>query len=310
MSDYSTNFVYLSVVREQRQKIIEEQARQLQTFKSVEEMDAHVLAFIQTYGLTLNETSLKVLEICCRHSLRAFGVSWLSNKSIAAMVQASTRTVQRSIDRLEQLNIIKRKETYERNGGQGTNLIIIQPIQDHFLIETYNEQAVSKDAELNNPVPSEIVADIGVGMPVVTGVAIQITKSPNLLISNNKLKIDRQHALSSMPSDTPEFPEIIESLNIHGKKLKPLPTSATSIMETYMPRIYSMLVSRFKNLLDASIVEIACDLYIEKYYDLRGLNPKFEIVNPVGWFHDAYKDAIHVWKAKRYKKEFTQPIPI
>lgn len=297
MSTISNPFVYLSMVKNLKQQKIEEQAMQHRSFNSIEAMDQNVKSFVIEYGLQIGDTALKVLEICCRHSLKVFGVSWLSIRSLAEYVQVSARTVQRAIKKLESINIIKRTQSFLNNGGHGTNLIVIQALESTNIDDRSPAAAGPFQPSVHRVQPAYDMAS-------VMGGSTQNLESLNLLISNKEdLMIDRQHALTSVISNENDFPEIIESLLKHGKKIKANPTSQTSIMDVYMPRIYSMLINRYQRMLDPEIIEIACDQYIEKLYDLRGINPKFDILNPVAWFHDSYKDAIHIWKAKRYKKE-------
>jgi predicted transcriptional regulator len=124
----STNFVFLGQVREMRRQQIESIASQYQTFNSVETMDKHLKRFVECWGLKLGDTPLMILEFLSRHSLKVIGVSWLSTKTLAGLVGVSDRTVQRILGRLEDLGIIKRVVTTRADGGQGNNLVVIQPV--------------------------------------------------------------------------------------------------------------------------------------------------------------------------------------
>ncbi|WP_163860396.1 helix-turn-helix domain-containing protein [Paenibacillus elgii] len=140
----SENFVFLSKARELRQQHMIALAGPYKSFESVEVMDKHMLSLVERYGLHLGESVLKVLELLCRHSLKVVGVSWMAVPTIAELAGTSERTVQRALNRLEQQKIIKRVETERPDGGQGNNLIILQPLQDfmeteHTAVNEINE---------------------------------------------------------------------------------------------------------------------------------------------------------------------------
>lgn len=104
------------------------QALTLQTFESVEAVDAVVAAF-----LTLNDVSKSeyaVLIHLARHSIKAFGVSWGRVPYIAEMVELSERTVQRCLSSLEAKGIIQRVESFRTDGGRDGNFIVILPQED------------------------------------------------------------------------------------------------------------------------------------------------------------------------------------
>jgi predicted transcriptional regulator len=125
----SNNFIFLSQVRELRRQRIECLASQYQSFDSVETMDRHISFLVERFGLQLGDSSLIILEYLCRHSLKVIGVSWLSTKTLAALADVSDRTVQRILGRLEDLGIIKRFVTARADGGQGNNLVVLQPVE-------------------------------------------------------------------------------------------------------------------------------------------------------------------------------------
>jgi hypothetical protein len=60
--------------------------------------------------------------------------------------------------------------------------------------------------------------------------------------------------------------------------------------------IYLMLINQFPNQLSSEVARIACDLYYDR-------SQKITVTNPTGFFHDAYADAIKLWKVKRRKNE-------
>ncbi|WP_058306274.1 helix-turn-helix domain-containing protein [Gracilibacillus massiliensis] len=73
----------------------------------------------------------------------------------------------------------------------------------------------------------------------------------------------------------------------------------------FFNEIYTMLLRKFKNQLDPRIIELAFSRYLEKRVDLYQ-NKEKEITNPTGWFYDAYRDAIKIYKAQRYANKREQ----
>lgn len=126
----SENMVLLSMVRKLRQRSAEDLAKKYQTFDSVEQMDCCIQSFVERWGLQLSESTIIVLEYLVRHSLKIIGVSWLTVRSIAKLANLSERSVQRILNILEDLRIIKRIPTNQSSGAQGVNLIVIQQVEN------------------------------------------------------------------------------------------------------------------------------------------------------------------------------------
>ena len=100
-----------------------------QSFANAEEMLSAVDWYIRHHSLT--ESALRVLRFLAGRSKAVPGASWLKVETIAKseLVSVSTRTVQRSIRRLEKLGILKvYQQMRDVLGGCGANVYVIQPV--------------------------------------------------------------------------------------------------------------------------------------------------------------------------------------
>lgn len=293
-------FTFLGRLRPQQQEYILSLASPHQSFKSVEAMDNSLLHFVDCHGLRIGETALKILEFLSRHSLKVIGVSWLSTASLAEMADISDRTLQRILNRLEKLGIIKRLPTVRPDGGQGINLIVIQPQEVETVVK---DQVAGPDLDHGM---SQAVTGV-VAEPVTGNVAQDVTHNLKTQETSESLEVPKKRidrlphsqtrAVASRNQPNGEFSDrsdILDALLHHGKSLG-------TVLETYFASIYSMLMVRFPKQLDPTVIEIACRRYIEKYHDMVSYRPRFQINDPVAWFHDAYRESIFEWKAGRYK---------
>jgi DNA-binding transcriptional regulator YhcF (GntR family) len=123
----SSNLIYLQTVRKKKAHQMELNAVQNSLFQSVEEMNDSLDSFLDEHGSDLSDTALILLAVLSQHSCVAAGVSWLSVRSMAALVGVTDRTIQVALRSLESVGVIKRIATRTHNGGQGNNYIAIQP---------------------------------------------------------------------------------------------------------------------------------------------------------------------------------------
>ncbi|QST00981.1 hypothetical protein IMZ31_05260 [Pontibacillus sp. ALD_SL1] len=103
-----------------------------QTFSSVNELDQHVRGFLRRYKWELSEGNLEILTYIWRHSVKYPGVSFAKVNTIVSTTGRSRSTVIRTINRFENMNLIKRVATIRPNGKRGVNLLLFQP-QEAFL---------------------------------------------------------------------------------------------------------------------------------------------------------------------------------
>ncbi|REJ23717.1 MAG: helix-turn-helix domain-containing protein [Bacillaceae bacterium] len=124
--------------------------KQYQSFKSVEEMNKHVRAFLYHNKSKLSESTVNVLKTLYTHSVKVIGVSFAKYDYIAEKANISRRTVIRAMNKLEEMGIIKRIPTSRPNGKRGVNIIVIQKID-----LTSNENQSN-----NNMSPHLVTADV------------------------------------------------------------------------------------------------------------------------------------------------------
>ncbi|WP_242479877.1 helix-turn-helix domain-containing protein [Bacillus cereus group sp. N21] len=101
--------------------------RSHQVFDSLDQLNEFtdkVLAQVE-----MNELDRSVFIMLSRYSVKVLGVCWLKVNTIAEALEVSYKTVQRSLARLVNKNIIKRVETMRAvSGGYGASLTIMCPI--------------------------------------------------------------------------------------------------------------------------------------------------------------------------------------
>ncbi|MBJ8111709.1 helix-turn-helix domain-containing protein [Bacillus cereus group sp. N6] len=112
----------------------EEAFRNLSSFIELEELNKTIRAYKDTIRMSIKRTDLQaklitLLEILKRHSCKYVGVSFLCKNRIAEKMEVSYKTVQRLMNKLVDLEMIKQvamKRT--KDMLQTSNAIIIQPI--------------------------------------------------------------------------------------------------------------------------------------------------------------------------------------
>lgn len=97
------------------------------TFNSVTDMDKSVEDHIAAYYYDLTESERAIVFKLASHSLEHPGASHLKASTIAEALEISTKTVYRSISKLESLGIIKKETTVKSKGGQGASIYILLP---------------------------------------------------------------------------------------------------------------------------------------------------------------------------------------
>ena len=76
----------------------------------------------------LNKTDKRLFELISRYSIKYIGVAYLKVSTMADSLNVSTRTIKRSLAKLETLSIIKRVNTFRKVfGGYGANIIQVLP---------------------------------------------------------------------------------------------------------------------------------------------------------------------------------------
>jgi hypothetical protein len=153
------------------------------------------------------------------------------------------------------------------------------------------------------PITEELDTDDG---KPVDGEKVPLTENPStgnpltenpLLLSNDLTKNDLTKMNECMGADPDAV--ILSTLEQETKKIHIEDT--VTLYDFHFEEIYGMLRKNYADRLDPEIIVIACELFTAKSLDQYRAVPKLTVKNPVGWFHDCYADAIHQWKARRYK---------
>lgn len=92
------------------------------SFQSVEEMDEHVEKHIQAHYYDLTESERAIVFTIASRSLMHPGASHLKASTIADQAEVSTKTVYRSIKKLERFGIIEKLPSTKLNGIKGANI--------------------------------------------------------------------------------------------------------------------------------------------------------------------------------------------
>lgn len=99
-----------------------------QTFSSKTELNENVSAHLSKQKYKLNDTDQSVLLFLSRYSVKYYGASHLKVTTIADKLEKSRRTIQRSLKKLANLNMIEIKSFMRHvSGGYGANLYLILP---------------------------------------------------------------------------------------------------------------------------------------------------------------------------------------
>jgi predicted transcriptional regulator len=99
-----------------------------QPFTNKRELNEAVSSHLYRCNFELNKTDRSVIEMLSRYAVKYPGVAHLKMDTLSKAIKKATRTIQRSIRKLEVLNIIERKSfTREVSGGSGANLYIFLP---------------------------------------------------------------------------------------------------------------------------------------------------------------------------------------
>lgn len=128
-----------------------EYLEQYSTFSSVEEMDEHVEKHIQAHYYDLTESERAIVFTIASRSLMHPGASHLKASTIAGQAEVSTKTVYRSIKKLEQFGIIEKLPSTKLNGIKGANIYRILSYVPSGMSERYaTDEASNINAQCDN----------------------------------------------------------------------------------------------------------------------------------------------------------------
>lgn len=127
---------------------------EFQPFAHKSELNKAVSSHLERHQRQLNETDRRVLMMLSRYAVKYPGAAHLKIATIAQTIKKSDRTVRRSIEKLEQLQVIKRHHfSRVKTGGQGANLYIFKPYNPPKKSPIIKEIPEARVAETVNPEP-------------------------------------------------------------------------------------------------------------------------------------------------------------
>ncbi|ERN54299.1 helix-turn-helix domain-containing protein [Alkalihalophilus marmarensis] len=104
----------------------------LTTFDNVKALNDAVSTHMTTLKAnSCREQIMQLLSLISKHSVKMLGVSWMSNQTMATHLNVSTRTVQRYIKELIELDIIAVYQTKDiKRKGQTSNTLVIKNVEN------------------------------------------------------------------------------------------------------------------------------------------------------------------------------------
>ncbi|MDP1415194.1 helix-turn-helix domain-containing protein [Lysinibacillus capsici] len=116
------------------------------TFKSVADMDSAVEEHIAAHYYDLTESERAIVFKLASHALEHPGACHLKAATIAAALEISTKTVYRSIKKLEELGIIEKVPGTKLNGIKGASIYRILPYVPSDVSQRETADEASNDA--------------------------------------------------------------------------------------------------------------------------------------------------------------------
>jgi len=116
------------------------------TFDSVADMDKSVEDHMAVHYYDLTESERAIIFKLASHSLEHPGVCHLKASTIATSLEISTKTVYRSVKKLEELGIIEKVPGTKLNGIKGASIYRILPYVPSSVSQRDTAQAISNDA--------------------------------------------------------------------------------------------------------------------------------------------------------------------
>ncbi|AVK84070.1 helix-turn-helix domain-containing protein [Lysinibacillus sp. B2A1] len=119
---------------------------QYKTFESIADMDKSVEDHIATHYYDLTESERAIVFKLASHSLEYPGACHLKAATIAAALEISTKTVYRSVKKLEELGIIEKVPGKKLNGIKGASIYCILPYVSSRVSQRDTADNASNDA--------------------------------------------------------------------------------------------------------------------------------------------------------------------
>lgn len=119
---------------------------QYTTFESIADMDTAVENHMAAHYYDLTESERAIVFKLASHSLENPGACHLKAATIAVALEISTKTVYRSVKRLEELGILEKVPGTKLNGIKGASIYRILPYVPSSVSQRETAQAISNDA--------------------------------------------------------------------------------------------------------------------------------------------------------------------
>ncbi|WP_320939337.1 helix-turn-helix domain-containing protein [Lysinibacillus capsici] len=116
------------------------------TFESVADMDTAVENHMAAHYYDLTESERAIVFKLASHALEHPGACHLKAATIAAALEISTKTVYRSVKKLEDLGIIEKVPGTKLNGIKGASIYRILPYVPSSVSQRETDRAISNDA--------------------------------------------------------------------------------------------------------------------------------------------------------------------
>lgn len=116
------------------------------TFETIADMDTAVENHMAAHYYNLTESERAIVFKLASHALEHPGASHLKAATIAAALEISTKTVYRSVKRLEELGILEKVPGTKLNGIKGASIYRILPYVPSSVSQRETAQAISNDA--------------------------------------------------------------------------------------------------------------------------------------------------------------------
>lgn len=150
---------------------------EFQSFPTKFELNEAISTHLSRCKYKLNETDRDVLLMLSRYSVKYPGAAHLKLATIAESLKKSTRTIRRSVEKLEHLKVINRKSFMrEKSGGRGANLYIFLPPNDR--------TDMSARPEATNTTPASAEVDKMEHEPISS-----LSKDPCLIKTSSKFEM-------------------------------------------------------------------------------------------------------------------------
>ncbi|WP_100333591.1 helix-turn-helix domain-containing protein [Bacillus alkalisoli] len=137
----------------------EETMKSFQSFSSVTELDQTVRGYFYHYKNSMSLNTQKVLNFIWKNSVEVYGASSCSIKTIANEVGSSERQVNRALNKLIEMKIVKRIPTYRESGARDVNILVIQPFP-HKERKTSMTTAPKSSIDISMPIQFRTIGEL------------------------------------------------------------------------------------------------------------------------------------------------------